>query len=386
MEYLKEEYHHVHDEVQGLRVRCPLSAPLEDSQEYFDMLDRSECAYLHRAIDSWDQPPDFSYVQESVSRVQGVYGMFIAEAINVTARYYFPIEARYFDFEAMCGEGTVGSFGPGTCIPSLGTEEYRKYALFIAEEAIDLGVQDILFGQVYLQDTHLNETQRMLDLIRGYACSTGKTVLIGGQTNSIRDEAYLRNFDYVTGGLGLLPDGGIESANCSSQYSGFCWALLWHDQWRSRVNNVLIVLDWAAYEDEIHRFARLERLERAEVLNEAHTILSGMGVGFIMPFRVLLNDGSHNTTGAIDNCYGYNEWMYSPSSSYTHVHGCRDEHAINSILSTGSLPSYKECDTDYDGCVSNTELFFYIERWKASIDVPLSRLAEAIDAWKRECA
>jgi len=43
-------------------------------------------------------------------------------------------------------------------------------------------------------------------------------------------------------------------------------------------------------------------------------------------------------------------------------------------------------DTSQDGCVSNTELFAFIDRWQVSnVDVTLKELMEAIGLWKRGC-
>ncbi len=47
-----------------------------------------------------------------------------------------------------------------------------------------------------------------------------------------------------------------------------------------------------------------------------------------MPFRIPLNGGSPS-----GNCYGFNQWVYSPDNKYS----CKDESAINAVL-TG-IPS-----------------------------------------------
>jgi len=64
-------------------------------KEYADdlasLIKRSNCYYLHRALESWLTPPDFYFAEEMMDKINKpdiIYGMFIAEAINQKAKYY----------------------------------------------------------------------------------------------------------------------------------------------------------------------------------------------------------------------------------------------------------------------------------------------------------
>ena len=194
------------------------------------MLDRSQCEYLHRSIETWTYPPDFSLIQTNLNKIHRtgiIHGMFIAEAISTTATYYYPDESRYFNFASMCAPGTTGQWGSNTCIPSFKTAEYRKYVSYITKKAIDMGITDYGFGQIYLMEdtserSHLTNPyapQIVLEM-RQYAGSKGKTIIVGAQSNDISDEMYLRNFDYIWGGVGEDINGNIETGTCSSKFSG----------------------------------------------------------------------------------------------------------------------------------------------------------------------
>ena len=119
------------------------------------LVNRSQCYYMHRALETWLKPPDFKLarkIQEKVTKPNTVYGMFIAEAIKTNADYRFPAEDRDFDFREMCRKGSKNYWGEHSCKPSLEREEYRKYIRYITEEAMNMGIQSFLFGQVFYQD------------------------------------------------------------------------------------------------------------------------------------------------------------------------------------------------------------------------------------------
>ena len=80
-----------------------------DTNSSVALINRSECYYLHRALETWLDPPDFGEAREimaEVTKPNTVYGMFIAEAIDTKADYYYPDEKRDFNFDAMCREGS----------------------------------------------------------------------------------------------------------------------------------------------------------------------------------------------------------------------------------------------------------------------------------------
>jgi len=64
------------------------------------LINRSECQYLHRALETWLSPPDFDKATEIMLKIKKpnmVFGMFIAEAIRKSATYFYPDENRNFD-------------------------------------------------------------------------------------------------------------------------------------------------------------------------------------------------------------------------------------------------------------------------------------------------
>ncbi|MBP5993994.1 MAG: hypothetical protein KA731_03765 [Candidatus Moranbacteria bacterium] len=304
-----------------------------DEKSSAAMINRSQCYYLHRALETWLEPPDFDRayrLQKEITKPNTVYGMFIAEAIDTKAEYDNPIEDREFDFKEMCRKGSKNFWGEHTCKPSLENAEYRKYLEYITERAMDIGVQVFLFGQVFYQDAADLDRTRMPEVIaemREYAEFRGMKIFIGAQTNDIQDEHYLRMFDFIEGGVGINQDGWVEEGSCFSRWwkqpGDWCWALLWHPEYISKANNVLVHLDWSGkIGDDMSRFVRMDKAEREETLGRLHRYFGDKHVGFLMPVMARL----HRDNGG---CYGGDKHFYSASRKYS----CQDEDAINTILS-----------------------------------------------------
>ncbi len=304
-----------------------------DEKSSAAMINRSQCYYLHRALETWLEPPDFDRAYEihkEITKPNTVYGMFIAEAIDTKAEYENPIEEREFDFKKMCRKGSKNFWGEHTCKPSLESAEYRKYLEYITERAMDLGVQVFLFGQVFYQDASDLDQTRMPEVItamREYAEFRGMKIFIGAQTNDIQDEWYLRQFDFIEGGIGINADGWVEEGSCFSRWwkqpGDWCWALLWHPEYASKANNVLVHLDWSGkIGDDMSRFVRMDKAAREETLGRLHRYFGEKNIGFLMPVMARL----HRDNGG---CYGGDKHFYSASRKYS----CQDEDAINKILS-----------------------------------------------------
>ena len=309
------------------------------------MLKNTECRYIHRAIETWNTPPDFREIQRRINVIKNqtgkdfIYGMFLAESIDPTKAYYDPIGRRTYYYSRMCAPGTYGAWGKDTCKPSLAQKEYRQYLSAVAKRAIDLGIEDFTFGQIYYQDYGWKKDSA---LIRGviadikrYGKSKGKEISVGAQTNTIDNEEYLRSFDYITGGVGQNTKGKIERGNsCWSYYynrDGYCWALLWHDTYKSKANNIFVYLDWNnSSTDDIHRFTRMNREARAKFLGSAYDFFLWNDIGFLMPLGVVLGNVS-------SGCHGPTTEFYSASNLYS----CKDENAINEVLrGKGTLPNH----------------------------------------------
>lgn len=298
-----------------------------------DMLDRSKCVYLHRALETWLRPPNFEKANEimhTVTKRPVVYGMFLAEAISTRRDYEDPEWDHKFEFKKMCRNGNYNQWEKNSCIPSLDEPEYRRYLKSITHRAMDLGIQSFMFGQMELQDEHPNfdETQVkiVLDDMRSYAKEKNLQIVIGAQTNDITDERYLRLFDYIEGGVGIDSNGIVENQPCSSKFSS-CWALLWDKQYSAKANNVLLHLDWSGLTwDDMGVFARMNQDLRVSTLDGLYHKFTKQNMGFLMPFLAVLN---HENEG----CYGPNKHFYTPSKKYR----CDDEDKINKMMPNVSL-------------------------------------------------
>jgi len=302
-------------------------------RETIAMINRSDCVYLHRALETWLGAPKFEEAFEIMKKVEKkpiVYGMFIAEAISTRKKYEDPAEEEIFRFEDMCREGTQERWGKETCIPEVGNVEYRRYLKAITRRAMDLGIQSFLFGQIQLQDkAHTFEETEMKKIIadmRQYAKEKGVDIIIGAQTDDIVDERYLRMFDYIEGGVGINDQGMVENKPCSSKFSS-CWALLWDKRYSSKANNVLLHLDWSGLTwDDMGIFARMPQERRISTLERLYDKFTSQNMGFMMPFLAVLNPKN-------DGCYGPNKNFYTPSKKYK----CEDEDHINRIMPDISL-------------------------------------------------
>lgn len=300
-----------------------------DEEEVGALLARSECEYAHRAVETWREPPDFEEATQNMELVGHpmLYGMFIAEAIDVNDEYTYGVESRDFKFREMCKTGSKNYWGEHTCVPHTSRGEYRKYLEQITRDAMHSGVRVFMFGQVFMQDdindSHMPEIVRKM---REYAEFLHIDIVVGAQTNTISDEEYLRMFDFVEGGVGLLATGETEESICFSQYwrggSGWCWVLLAHKAYASKANNVFVHFDWNGnVGDEMNRFAHFSEEKRARVLRDLYWKYQERDVGFLFPFLTPLDEIN-------GGCYGEKARYYSPDNQYN----CKDEDVMNAIM------------------------------------------------------
>lgn len=296
------------------------------------VVNESECYYLHRSLETWLEAPDFEKAQETKAKVERkdiLYGMFIAEAIHTKENYYFKKENRAFDFSEMCRKNSKHYWGQNTCKPSFSEQEYRDYVQQITEDAIDIGIQVFMFGEVFYQEEEIDNpiyTREVVKNMRDYAEKRGVKIVIGAQTNNVEDENYLRIFDFIEGGVGLHSDGEVENQPCFSRWwtdgQGWCWALLWDEKWKTKANNVFVHLDWSGIiGDDMSTFAKMNKEKRHSVLQNLHQKFNSQNVGFLIP---LLTPLPKNNAG----CHGPQKSFYSPSMDS----GCKDLEAINNIL------------------------------------------------------
>lgn len=296
-----------------------------ESEEYISLVNRSQCYYLHRAVDTWLNAPDFFHIDQEMQKVQKkdvVYGMFIAEAISHQMEYTNADTGKKFKFDNMCREGTEGFWGPHTCKADFASVEYRRYVKYITRKAMDLGIQSFTFGQIYFQEgAGGNFAPDIVASMREYAKEKGIDIVVGAQTGDITDEHYLKTFDFIEGGVGLGNDGSIENGPCLSTRGG-CWALLWHDSFAKKANTVLLHLDWSGIKsDDLDIFARMDESKREKVLRSLYEKFNTKKTGFLMPLLGFLDREN-------GGCRGPKKRLYSADNTY----GCKDEDVINAIL------------------------------------------------------
>jgi hypothetical protein len=296
-----------------------------DQGEFISLINRSNCYYLHRAIETWLAPPDFTVIEKNMAQVAKpdvVYGMFIAEAISFKDDYKNEDTGHVFDFRKMCHDNTMNDWGEHTCKPTFSSKEYRDYLSYITHKAIDLGVQSFTFGQIYLQESSSRDyAPQIVKDIRAYAKKKNVDVVIGAQTGSITDAKYLKLFDYIEGGVGINANGDVENGPCLST-RGSCWALLWNQAYASKAKNVLLDLDWTGIpSDDLDIFARMSVSKRAATLKKLYGFFNHNNTGFLMPYFGVLDTGN-------GGCFGPKKRFYSPSDAYS----CQDEGVIGKIL------------------------------------------------------
>jgi hypothetical protein len=305
------------------------------TDETIALLERSECKYLHRAVETWLSHPNFTLVEKNLqkfTRKDFIFGMFLAEAINPTLKPYKG-NGKTFDFSKMCKNGSYGFWGPDTCKADFSSVEYRNYLDHITKRAIDMGIQSFLFGQIMLQDgdtTSNSYAYQIVSSMRAYAQKQGKQIIIGAQTNVITNTSYLHIFDYIEGGVGINELGNIEEGECFSRWwdsekGGWCWALLWHEKYASQAKNVILHLDWRGDPtDDMSIFARMDSDLRAKTLRNLYGFFREKEMGFLLPMLAVVaknNDGG---------CYGPQEDFYSPNNMF----GCKDEVNIQNIFAS----------------------------------------------------
>lgn len=291
----------------------------------------SNCYFLSRAIETWLDAPDFKKAKKimgDIDRDDVLYGMFIAEAINKKENYAYYDQNRRFDFSEMCKKNSKNFWGEHTCKPSFGEEEYRAYVKQITHEAMDMGIQTFLFGQIYHQEEDIDEPWApiIIEEMREYAKSKNMHIIIGAQTNDIDDSEYLMLFDFIEGGVGLHVDGTVEEGPCFSRWhngeSGWCWALLWNDKFQENAKNVFVHLDWSGVKgDDMSTFARMSEELRHQTLYNLYHKFNSQDVGFLMPIISPLPKDN-------GGCHGPKKRFYSPHMKY----GCSDLDKINDIL------------------------------------------------------
>lgn len=324
---------------------------LGNYNDYLAVLGRSGCKFLSRSIEDWDSPPNFNTVQQRMNQIQGatgksyIYSLNIAEAVPCTGSYFDPITSQNLDFSKMVvsNDPSGSYYGGATCVPSFHNAEYLKYVTSITQQAIDIGVQDFIFGGMDLQESQqLVKTNgtfvagqsadtswltapvfpQIFAQMRSYAYSKGKNIAIGCQLPSppaINNYPYLHFCDYKY--VPLLTGNFNEWGNTSE----------------TSQTNIIADFEWwgenSGSSDDIITIAKMSQPDRDSFIfgkmDYFRNQLQG-SAGLLLPYIEPIQTQPSITGSAY--CHGPGsadgtQSNFSPSNSY-----CRDEDVFNDAL------------------------------------------------------
>lgn len=185
---------------------------------YVDLVSRSNCVYINRAVETWSRQPDFAVIAANMAKIRlrlnrpVVFGAFIAESVSLSKKYVFPEQSRYFDATKMCRPDLPAT--KNDCYASFKQPEYQEYVAYVIRRSIDLGIQVFLIGGSSLTDHRGTvETSGLLRIIRemrAYAAQKGITILFIAQNpSSFGGPAYAAKFDLIQGGVYINANGGL---------------------------------------------------------------------------------------------------------------------------------------------------------------------------------
>jgi hypothetical protein len=185
---------------------------------YADLLSKSNCISINRAVEAWDSPPDFTTISNNIAALHQqaprpyVFGINLAEHISLKHDYYFPDEGRNFAFKEMCASPPKD--GDSGCYASFARPEYQKYISYVGRKSIETGIQVLLFGGAAITDNRGTvETSGLLSVLQAlkrHASDKGISVVFVAQTpSSYGGRAYIDAFDLILGGVYINSDGTI---------------------------------------------------------------------------------------------------------------------------------------------------------------------------------
>ena len=326
--------------------------------DFLQLIARSNCKLLHRSIEAWFSPPDFTKVQQRMNQLQSlsggkqfIYSLNIAEAILPEVNsYYDPLSGRNLDFNAMCvpGENQRGEYYGLGCVPSYRNSEFRLYLTSIMRRSVDLGVQDFMFGEMVLPETRRLVRQngslvapghrpsddswysdpifpQIFAELRAYAFSKGRPITIGCQIGDARVQnapwSHLRLCDYKYSPLWTTGSNEWANANITS------------------LTHVLADFEWWGQGDDVDVFAKKTKQDRdSTAWNNFWYMRSIAGQGLLLPFAQPLPD--YPGSGHCPHPENNGSVFFSPSRTY-----CDNEDAMNAALAGKKVFITSELDT-----------------------------------------
>ena len=350
---------------------------IPNMNDYQSLIARSKCGLLSRAIETWFIPPNFTTIQSRLSALQSlsggkgfIYSMSIAEALYPAAvsTFFDPLTNTNLSVADMCQPGTdpqtgnYNQFGiQGSCVPSYFSPVYQQYLRSITQQAINMGVQDFVFGEMDVVDSanlQLDSQGELLygdDInssdntwsttpifplvfaqIRAYAFSKGIPITIGcqiGDKNGFNWAQYseLKLCDYKDSPLltGNVNASTWTSAQWDNPSSAANWSNGdWNNPGITSQTSVLADFEWWGVGDDITLYSQQQKTDRMPFAFNAHAMLAQAGQGLMMPFIEPLATTTGVQCGAIPNYPDGSSPTYSPSNTM-----CGDEDVLNAALS-----------------------------------------------------
>ena len=205
--------------------------------DYVDLISRSNCTYIGRAVDTWDWAPDFTAIASNITafneRVTGTHilGEYVAEKVPLNGpTYYSTILGRDYIFANMCKTPPVT--GDTDCKDSYNQPEYVTYVTDIMTQSINLGIQVFLFGEVGNTDSNgtlaSSQLVQVMNSMRTYAASKGQQVLYVAQfPSTYGGSSYLNSFDLIQGAVYMNANGTIPNTPTVTNKDGPAPPRLW---------------------------------------------------------------------------------------------------------------------------------------------------------------
>lgn len=186
------------------------------------------------------------------------------------------------------------------------------------------------------------------------------------------DQSYGRIFGASAWGAWSMKDLSSPQSYASVWNPGTS-GLNWHVSWRNNDETYAYLSNLAT-----------DGLTNAALENEIiQVFLDGTGRYRRLAHHRSIDTGAYSDypKAAVDRLGKYIIYMSNwDNSSHNDVFILKIPAAFQAI-------SFSRSDTNKDGCVSDTELFAFIDRWKVSnVDVTLKDLIEAIGLWKKGCS
>jgi hypothetical protein len=267
---------------------------------YVGLLDRSNCLYVNRAYESYGAVPDFAAISANIAHLHAIssreyiLGMNVAEVVPLKGpSYYNPFEGRNFSFKAMCKIAPADT--AASCGASFNNLEYREYVQTIVQQAIDVGFQVFVFGNVGYTDGDVtvatSQLVPILSALRSFGNARGiSTAYVAQFPSPSGTFDYLDQFDIIQGAIYMNADGTIPTSfdfnnkDPSQPIPGRLWLQpTWFD-----TSRMVIEYDWFGnLADDTTELAALAKQNGTvdSIVTSHYSFFKNMNIGLWLPGR-----------------------------------------------------------------------------------------------------